>query len=48
MNYGWRAYAIFLLGYVVISLIAGVVSTAIFSLDVKQYESTVTEINLTK
>jgi hypothetical protein len=48
MNYGWLSWILFLLGYLVISVIAGVVAAAIFPLDVAQYEPSVTGINLTK
>src|ERR1035437_53190 len=48
MNYGWMPWALFLLGYLVISVIAGAVAAAIFPLDVAQYEPSVTGINLTK
>jgi hypothetical protein len=48
MNYGWLPWALFLLGYLAISVIAGVVSAAVFPLDVASYEPTVTGINLTK
>jgi DNA-directed RNA polymerase subunit RPC12/RpoP len=48
MNYGWLSWALFLLGYLVISVIAGAVAASIFPLDVAQYEPSVTGINLTK
>ncbi len=48
MNYGWLSWLLFLLGYLVISVVAGVVAAAIFPLDVARYESSVTGINLTK
>ena len=48
MNYGWQASVLLLLGYLVISAIAGVVAGAMFPLDVAQYEPSVTGINLTK
>jgi hypothetical protein len=48
MNNGWLPWVVFLLGYLVISVIAGVVSEAVFPLDVAQYEPSVTGINLTK
>ena len=48
MNYGWLSAVLLLLGYLVISVIAGVVAGAIFPLDVAQYESNVTGINLIK
>ena len=48
MNYGWQSWVLLLLGYLVISVIAGVVVAAVFPLDVAQYEPSVTGINLTK
>jgi hypothetical protein len=48
MNYGWPSYVILLLGYFVITVIAGFVSSMAFPLDVARYESDVTGINLTK
>jgi len=37
-----------LLGYLMINVVAGALSAAVFPLDVAQYEPTVTGINLTK
>jgi hypothetical protein len=48
MNYGWIRWALLLLGYLMINVVAGALSAAVFPLDVAQYESTVTGINLTK
>src|ERR1700694_1216072 len=48
MNYGWRGYIILLSGGLVIFVSAGVVSAAVFPLDVARYESNVMGINLTK
>jgi len=48
MDRGWLSYVLLLLGFLVIALIAGAVSAAIFPLNVTRYESSVTGINLTK
>lgn len=48
LGHGWLAYVLFLLGFLMICAIAGAVEGAVFPPDVTRYESSVTEINLTR
>jgi hypothetical protein len=48
INRGWVSYVIFSFGFLVICAVIGVVSAALFPLDVTRYEPEVTAINLTK
>jgi len=48
MDRGWQSYGLFLFFSLLIYFIAGAVSAAAFPLEVKRYDASVTQINLTK